>query len=200
MTTIRINEKGCKNNNVSLSEITLLISIYSNYNTEAVQDKLIKEGYITARRNNFGAIPGYNVTRKGTELIDNVIVDSEPQQKTEEELKQLATTLKAIFPRGKKSGTNYYWADGVPLIVRRLKLFFKKYGNDYTGEQIIQAANKYVKSFNGNYTYMRLLKYFILKEKTDASGDVEGNSELITYIENAGQEENLREDWTSTLR
>ena len=47
---------------------------------------------------------------------------------------------------------------------------------------------------------MRLLKCFILKEKVGAAGEVEGDSELISYIENAGQEENLRNDWTSTLR
>ena len=85
------------------------------------------------------------------------------------------------------------------MIVRRLKLFFKKYGNKFTDEQIIQAAEKYVQGFNGNYQYMRLLKYFIFKEKVGANGEVEGDSELISYIENAGQEEDLRNDWTSSL-
>ena len=46
---------------------------------------------------------------------------------------------------------------------------------------------------------MRLLKYFIFKEKVGANGEVEGDSELISYIENAGQEEDLRNDWTSSL-
>ena len=112
----------------------------------------------------------------------------------------MATRLKEIFPKGKKDGTNYYWADGVALIVRRLKLFFKKYGNTYTDEQIIQATEKYVQGFNGNYQYMRLLKYFILKEKIGAAGEVEGDSELISYIENFGQEDTLSNDWASTLR
>ena len=47
---------------------------------------------------------------------------------------------------------------------------------------------------------MRLLKYFIFKEKVGAAGEVEGDSELISYIENAGQEETLRNDWATTLR
>ena len=46
---------------------------------------------------------------------------------------------------------------------------------------------------------MRLLKYFIFKEKIGAAGEVEGDSELISYIENADQEE-LSNDWTSTLK
>ena len=86
------------------------------------------------------------------------------------------------------------------MIVRRLKLFFKKYENTYTDEQIIQATEKYVQGFNGNYQYMRLLKYFIFREKVGAAGEVEGDSELISYIENAGQEEYLSNDWTSTLK
>ena len=48
-------------------------------------------------------------------------------------------------------------------------------------------------------TLPMLLKYFILKEKIGAAGEVEGESELMNYIENYGQEENLRDDWTSTL-
>ena len=132
--------------------------------------------------------------------IDSVIIDSDKQQEPKDRLNLLAIRLKEIFPKGKKDGTNYYWADGVALIVRRLQLFFKKYGNTYTDEQIIQATEKYVQGFNGNYQYMRLLKYFILKEKVGAAGEVEGDSELISYIENAGQEENLRNDWATTLR
>ena len=69
----------------------------------------------------------------------------------------------------------------------------------FTDEQIVQAAEKYVQGFNGNYQYMRLLKYFIFKEKVGANGEVEGDSELISYIENAGQEEDLKNDWTSSL-
>ena len=129
-----------------------------------------------------------------------MIVDSDKKQEPNDRLVQLATRLKEIFPKGKKDGTNYYWADGVALIVRRLKLFFKKYGNTYTDEQIIQATSKYVEGFNGNYTYMRLLKYFIFKEKVGAAGEVEGDSELISYIENFGQEDTLSRDWNTELR
>ena len=64
----------------------------------------------------------------------------------------------------------------------------------------MQAAEKYVQGFNGDYQYMKLLKYFILKEKIGADGEVEGESDLISYIENAGQEDELSNDWTTTLR
>lgn len=198
--TICLSREGCQKNNVSIGEALLLLSIHNNADLDAAQKELIRKGYITADRNDLFQQVGWRLTNKGTEVIDSVIADSDKKQEPDSRLNQLAVRLKEIFPKGKKDGTNYYWADGTALIMRRLKLFFKKYGDAYTDEQIIQATSKYVESFNGNYTYMRLLKYFIFKEKIGAAGEVEGDSELISYIENAGQEENLRNDWTSTLK
>ena len=196
---ICLSEEGCQKNGVGIGEALLLLLIHSKADLETARSNLTKEGYITAASYGLFLEYGWRLTNKGTEVIDSVIVDSDKKQEPNDRLVQLATRLKEIFPKGKKDGTNYYWADGVALIVRRLKLFFKKYGNTYTDEQIIQATSKYVEGFNGNYTYMRLLKYFIFKEKVGAAGEVEGDSELISYIENAGQEENLRNDWTSTI-
>lgn len=195
-----LSKEGCQKNNVSIGEALLLLSIHNNADLNVAQKELIRKGYITADRNDLFQQIGWRLTNKGTEVIDSVIVDSDKKSKPDERFTQLATRLKGVFPKGKKDGTNYYWADGVALIVRRLKLFFRKYGDTYTDEQIVKAAEKYVQGFNGNYTYMRLLKYFIFKEKVGAAGEVEGDSELISYIENAGQEENLRNDWTSTLK
>lgn len=197
--TVCLSKEGCQKNNVSIGEALLLLSIHNNADLDVAQKELIRKGYITADRNDLFQQVGWRLTNKGTEVIDSVIVDSDKKSKPDERLTQLATRLKEVFPKGKKDGTNYYWADGVALIVRRLNLFFRKYGDTYTDEQIVKAAEKYVQGFNGNYTYMRLLKYFIFKEKVGAAGEVEGDSELISYIENAGQEENLRNDWTSTI-
>lgn len=198
--TVCLSKEGCKKNNISIAEILLMLAIHNNADLDRTQKELINKGYITADRDNLFQQVGWRLTNKGTEVIDSVIVDSDKKQESEERLTQLAKSLKAIFPKGKKEGTNYYWADGVALIVRRLKLFFKKYGSTYTDEQIIQAATKYVEGFNGNYSYMRLLKYFIFKEKVGAAGEIEGDSELISYIENAGQEDTLCKDWDTEIR
>lgn len=222
--TISLNKEACSKNGITLGEALLLLSIANKANLEEAKQALIKKGFITADRDNLFQQIGWRLTNKGTEVIDSVIIDSDKKQEPNERLTQLATKLKEIFPKGKKDGTNYYWADGIALIVRRLKLFFKKYNsslnkmfeeelfseevptmtiedfNKFIDDRIIHAATKYVESFNGNYQYMRLLKYFIFKEKVGAAGEVEGDSELISYMENAGQEENLKNDWTSTLR
>ena len=200
MTTVCLNKKAAQQNGITIDEALLMLVIHNKVNLEGAERALIQKGLITAERNDLFQQVGWRLTNKGTEVLDSVIIDSDKEQEPQDRLIQLATKLKEIFPKGKKDGTNYYWADGVALIVRRLKLFFKKYGNKFTDEQIIQAAEKYVQGFNGNYQYMRLLKYFIFKEKVGANGEVEGDSELINYIENAGQEENLRNDWATTLR
>lgn len=199
MTTVCLNKRAAQQNGITIDEALLMLVIHNKANLERAEKALIQKGLITAERNDLFQQVGWRLTNKGTEVLDSVIMDSDKEQEPQDRLIQLATRLKEIFPKGKKDGTNYYWADGVALIVRRLKLFFKKYGNKFTDEQIIQAAEKYVQGFNGNYQYMRLLKYFIFKEKVGANGEVEGDSELISYIENAGQEENLRNDWTSNL-
>lgn len=198
--TICLSKEGCQKNNITLAEALLLLAINNNADLDAAQKELIKKGCITASRNDLFQQVGWRITNKGASVIDSVIVDSDKNQKPEDNLTALATKLKEVFPKGKKDGTNYYWADGVALIVRRLKLFFKKYGDGYTDEQIVQAAEKYVQGFNGNYQYMKLLKYFIFKEKVGANGEVEGESDLVSYIENADQEETLRNDWATTLR
>ena len=200
MTTVCLNKKAAQQNGITIDEALLMLVIHNKANLEGAERALIQKGLITAERNDLFQQVGWRLTNKGTEVLDSVIMDSDKEQEPQDRLIQLATKLKEIFPKGKKDGTNYYWADGTALIVRRLKLFFKKYGNKFTDEQIIQAAEKYVQGFNGNYQYMRLLKYFIFKEKVGANGEVEGDSELISYIENAGQEEDLRNDWATTLR
>jgi hypothetical protein len=199
MTTVCLNKKATQQNGITIDEALLMLVIHNKANLERAEKALIQKGLITAERNDLFQQVGWRLTNKGSEVLDSVIMDSDKEHEPQDRLIQLATRLKEIFPKGKKDGTNLYWADGVTLIVRRLKLFFKKYGNKFTDEQIIQATEKYVQGFNGNYQYMRLLKYFIFKEQVGANGEVEGCSELISYIENAGQEEDLRNDWTSSI-
>ena len=196
--TICLNKQIIDQYNMTIDEVLLMIVLENNVNLDEAQKVLISKGYITVDRNELFLPIGWRLTNVGKDMLNGIIVDSDKHQEPQDRLTELATKLKTIFPKGKKDGTNYYWSDGVPLIIRRLKLFFKKYGNDFTNEQIIQATEKYVEGFNGSYQYMRLLKYFIFKEKVGANGEIEGDSELISYIENA-DDEDLRNEWTSTL-
>ena len=142
--------------------------------------------------NNVSAVVSDNTK----ELVASIIIDSEPAViNKDEEFDALAEKMRELFPAGKKAGSTYYWRDSVPVISRKLKTLVAKFGVQLTEEKVLEATQRYIDSFNGNYTYMQLLKYFILK--TDRiTGEI--RSELLSYLENAGQEDN-NEDWTSSL-
>lgn len=196
---LTIKEKVAKTNNLTIPEVLLLLFLDNRGEYKKTVDSLIEKGFLTfaAVRENF---PGPYLSRKAKETINTVIIDSTDNKTTDEEIEDLAKELKKIFPKGKKPGSNMYWSGGVLTIKRRLKLFFKKYG-EYPVEDIIKAAENYVNGFNGNYKTMRTLKYFIFKEDVNAAGEVESLSDLIDYISNIGTDEELeqRADWTSEL-
>lgn len=193
-----ISPEGCRRNNMDVPDILLLLKYSMPSNEEQSQKKLIEMGLITAERDQNYQPTGWRVTKKGLELLESVFVESDKEDKSMEELLEIAEGLKSIFPQGKKDGTSNYWAESKLLIVKRLKSFFKRYGSEYTKEQILEAARKYVEGFNGRYQYMRTLKYFIFRDR-NSLGEAEASSDLLTYIENAGQEQNLKDDWISTM-
>lgn len=195
---IIVDEKGCEKNNITMAEMFYLLALHYELNDKEAQKNLESNGYIFTCDNG-KLFKKYYIANSGIQLINSCIADSEITDDEEIRIINLAKALKELFPKGKKPGTNYYWAEGTVLITRRLKLFFKKYGNHYTNDQIINATKAYLESFNGDYMYMKLLKYFIFKEKLGAAGDIEGESELLNYIENANQVDELKNDWVSTL-
>lgn len=198
--TVCLNKDACIKNNITVGELLFLMIVNNKDDIEKIKKSLIERGFITTERDKEFNTIGWRVTNTGLSTMESVFIDSERQtDQTDEDLIELATQLKEIYPKGKKEGTNYYWADGTALITRRLKIFFKKYGNKYTNDQILQATKKYVRSFNGSYQYMKLLKYFIFKEKLGLGRDIESDSELINYIENEDQKD-MRDDWVSSLK
>lgn len=139
-------------------------------------------------------IEGYIIEPTIAEKVQSWTSYSACTDKGKDRIPKLAKGLQALFPEGKKAGTNYYWRDSCKVIEKRIALFFKKYGENYTDEQILRAAETYTKSFNSNYQYMQLLKYFIYK-RGEAG---EENSQLLSYIENADSE-TKDSDWTAKL-
>lgn len=185
-----------------VGEILVLLEILNRVRHDFVVENLVKKGYITSATGQlFVTQKTYALTDKAKTLLENVNLDSiDSDKKQERNINSLAIKLKEIFPKGKKPGTTQYWAEGTALIVKRLRVFFKKYGEEYTDEQILKAAEDYIKSFNGNYSYMRTLKYFIWAEKPNKAGEVESTSDLVTFIENRDQDNGGTDnDWTAEL-
>lgn len=184
---------------LTLDEALYLFALHQNTPIDSkTQRNLCAKGYLFTHESSH--IPRYSITREGVDIIEQVVLNSEFKGNniTYSRYENLALKLRELFPEGKKAGTNYYWRDSVATIAKKLKALVKKNGECFTDEQAITATKEYVSSFNGNYQYMQLLKYFISKQKV-VDGTIEEESQLLSYIENAGQEAKHRDDWMSTM-
>lgn len=185
-----IDTEECNKLGVPLDEVLYIIGLYLgvDINTDTLH-KVFKRGIIEH--------DGYDALRKmknpkligqGIELAESLILESEfNTPKYKDRFENLANELRELYPKGKKPGTAYMWRDSNAIIAKKLKALTKKYGDCFTDEQAINATKKYVESFNGNYQYMQLLKYFISKAVIK-DNQIEETSQMLSYIENEGDE------------
>lgn len=194
---ITIKEEVCKKYNLTLGEVLAILLVKSGSVSEIMISLESREVVVRDLYNE------YLVTQRWDDVVSNILLDSDKLSQSSNRIENLASKLMDVFPKEKKVGTCHYFRGNLKDNTLRLKKFFKLYGNKYSDEQILEAANKYVQSFNGNYTYMRILKYFIWKDEKKLNEEgkmyVEETSDLATWIENAGQEDSMSEDWTSSL-
>lgn len=188
-----IDTNACKLNGLTLEEFIILYINAKNINIQDTMNSLIKKGIADKDLLDSNALVLGSRTLK---LIEKVLLDSNKTvQDNSERIKNLAKTLQEIYIPGKKAGTSDYYKGNSAEIVQRLKKFFVEYG-EFTDEQIIEATKKYIASFNGDYKFAQLLKYFISKKV-----DGEKGSRLLTYIENMNQSDTQQEiDWENELR
>lgn len=195
-----INEDICKEKGMDLPSLLAVLLVKTGVNITELFNNLINKGILVKDISS----DEFLVTQNWDSICSDILLSADKNVPSEDQLLPLVNSLMEIFPPGKKEGTTIYWKGNKKDNKERLQKFFKLYGNKYSNEQILEAAKKYVESFNGQYTYMRALKYFIWKDEKKIGSDgkryIEEVSDLASYIENAGQEENLRDDWATTLR
>lgn len=193
MDKVSINKDVLEKNNLSMDEFLVLLLTYNKANIQEVKQSLVEKGLA-----DFSVFDDELVISSTTkDLITSISIDSDVKVLSrDKEFKELADKLKELFPKGKKAGTTYMWRDSTAVIARKLKTLVVKYDYQFTEEQAIKATKAYVESFNGDYTYMQLLKYFILKSLPD--GEIK--SDFMSYIENEGQEDELSDNWLNKMR
>lgn len=193
MDKVSINKDVLEKNNLSMDEFLVLLLTYNKANIQEVKQSLVEKGLA-----DFSVFDDELVISSTTkDLITSITIDSDVKVLSKDkEFKELADKLKELFPKGKKAGTTYMWRDSTAVIARKLKTLVVKYEYEFTEEQAIKATKAYVESFNGDYTYMQLLKYFILKTLPD--GEIK--SDFMSYIENEGQEDELSDNWLTEMR
>lgn len=83
----------------------------------------------------------------------------------------LAEALRQLWPPGEKDG-KYPWRESVVNLSRRLALLWDvRKLKQYSIDECLTVARKYVNQFEDNTKYMRTLKYFVLKEKPVRAAD-----------------------------
>ena len=194
---ITINDDVCTKYGLSLPELLVILALKYD-KIENTIASLESKGAIVS-----DVFEGYLVTQRWDDVASSILLDSDKDRQNPDRIANLATKLMEIFPKEKKLGTNHYFRGNTKDITLKLKKFFKLYGNKYSDEQVLNAAQAYVSSFNGNYTYMRILKYFIWKDEKKMNEDgeryIEETSDLASWIENAGSE-NSNQNWEVELK
>lgn len=195
MMELNINEDVLRDTDLELSDFLVLLTIKDNYDIVRIMKKLNQDSLILFNQ----AKNAFFISDKGLKLIDKATTTTEQKENQNcNDLRALATTLKSLFPKGIKQGTNTPWTEAVSLIMKRLETFFEKFG-EQPYDKIIEATRKYIDSFNGDYRMMRVLNYFIMKTIINNDGEKEVKSDLLTAIENLddyGEQRN--DDWTSS--
>ena len=184
-----------KNVDLSLAEFgTLLYYIDRKDSNEfdKITESLWTKGYLIKD------LHGYIIEPHSFEKLQVILAECNNPESVNNRASLLADKLRDIYPNGKIFNTNYYYRCNRQDIINKLKTFFKMYGTKYTDEQIINATQKYVNSFNGNYAYLKLLKYFIWKDERLKGESVQ--SLLADFIENESAEGTTNTDWTVELK
>lgn len=196
-----IDEEACKKAKLSIPEVLMTLIVKSGTDIKSLIEKMKERQILIEENNLLGST--LLVTQRWNDICEKALLSADDSIPKEDRLTKLAKTLMDIFPEGRKNGTSQYWRGNIRDVTLKLQKFFKLYGNKYTDEQIISATQKYINSHNGDYQYMRVLKYFICKNEkrvdSEGIGYVEEVSDLAAYIENSESEDNLRKDWMSTM-
>lgn len=181
-----IDETVCNNFDISLEEVLVGLIFKLNIDTNSVIDSLMEKGALVTNQLGILKLDKYTEDR-----ITQVLLNSDKEVPSDERCENLAIQMRALYPKGNNS-SGYPWRGNLRDLTKRLKKFFKLYGN-WTDEEIIDATQRYISHYNGDYTYMRILKYFILKSDKGEEG-----SDLATWLENDTEVNN--DDWLNEMR
>jgi hypothetical protein len=130
------------------------------------------------------------VRHKEEILVDNILSNYKDYLRMERkkveinpDYIELAAKMQELYPKGKRPGCSTQWRGNKIIIAKKLTTLVRDYYASFTEEQAIDAVKRYVDSFNGDYSYMECLEYFILREKPTFK------TNFLSYLENKGEEE-----------
>ena len=194
---LTIDQTILDKNNLTIEEFLVLFLSAKEVDIGVISQSLVAKGLADKDLFSSGKLV---ISDKVKDLISTISIESDKNViDKDSEFTELATELREIYPAGRKDGTTYMWRGTTAEVAKKLKTLVVKYGYTINREDVLKATKEYVNSFNGNYRYMQLLKYFILKSVRDADGNIDIKSELMSLIENSDQIDAQRDDWVSNM-
>ena len=194
---LTIDQTILDKNNLTIEEFLVLFLSAREVDIGVISQSLVAKGLADKDLFSSGKLV---ISDKVKDLVSAISIESDKNViDKDSEFTELATELREIYPAGRKDGTTYMWRGTTAEVAKKLKTLVVKYGYTINREDVLKATKEYVNSFNGNYRYMQLLKYFILKSVKDADGNVDIKSELMSLIENSDQIDAQRDDWVSNM-
>lgn len=116
----------------------------------------------------------------------------------------LATKLRNLWPPGEKEG-KYPWRDSVKNLTERLKLLWKiRNLREYSLQECLSVARRYLAQYEHDTKYMQTLKYFIMKQKGILDPDT-GTQKYIQesvfadMLEGKSDIDRMENEWDSIL-
>lgn len=93
---------------------------------------------------------------------------------------ELAAKLRDLWPPGNKNG-KYPWRDSVENIRRKLIEVWatKLEGKSYSIDDCLRVARKYLSQFQEDTKFMKILKYFVLKDNVSVLANMLLDDEFV---------------------
>lgn len=212
---------------LKLHEVALLLLLYDKRLDQSrvvleVKDEDIRQalkgleekGFITSviYSTDYNYKPPYQRTawsliEKGKQaLADNCVKDRKVNKALSERAvkarcDKLAPKLMELYPAGTKPGTSKKWRGNVDFVSEKLQKIILS-GNEFTDEEAIAATKAYISDFNGMYTTMRTLPYFIAKNII-RGGEIEKTRDFLSYVEDLRsnpEQTSIKKDWDVELK
>lgn len=187
-----IDEEVCRKKGLNILEVFLLIAA-SKCDIPTMLDKMVDKNLLIK-----DIVGSYIPLQTPLSTAQSVLLSSDTSIPSESTLEVLYDTLKEFFPKGRRAGQTVAWRSNRRDVVVKLQKFFKLYGDTYSHEDIVEATRKYVNSFNGDYTFMKSLNYFIHKEDRTKGESVSTLADWLESSEDDSSGGNL--DWAAELR
>ena len=214
-------------NTLTIHELALLLLLYDERVDKSRTVVTVKEedifnaleslrqrGFITSAiyKTDFNYKPPYrklswNLLEKGKNALAENCAEEKVSKKAmsekaiTERCRNLAPKLMELYPVGTKPGTSLKWRGATEIVVNKLKKLISS-GNEFTDEEAILATKNYIGAFNGMYTTMRVLPYFLSKNEI-VGGESKKTSDFMSYVEDLRTNDGhpkVVNDWDITLR